>query len=126
MHSFLISIKVLCDAGYIVMYLGNKCKTECKGQAIWAGHQEPSKGLWLLPLRGSPSLALNSKPAAVESANNVYQMTSKEVLVKFLNQCLLSPSKVTLLKALEKQPTTDMADHQGRRGQAPTQPLTCH
>jgi hypothetical protein len=44
-------------------------------------------------------------------ANNVYQMTSKEALVRFLHQCLFSPPKRTLIKALDN-------------GQLPTWPLT--
>ena len=34
------------------------------------------------------------------TANNAYQMSSKEELIKYLHQCLLCPPKSTLLKAI--------------------------
>jgi hypothetical protein len=37
----------------------------------------------------------------MEAANNIHALTSKESHVKILHQCLFSPPKQTLLKALE-------------------------
>jgi hypothetical protein len=59
------------------------------------------------PTPASPA----TPPNLAETANNVYQMTSKDALVKFLHQCLFSPPKRTLVKALDNQ-------------QLPTWPLT--
>ena len=110
-HSSLVSIKVLCDAGCTVTYHGNHCFVKRDGRVIWMGHREPTTGLWVLPLRGDAKPPRSPAGAPMESANNVYQMTSKEALVKFLHQCLFSPPKLTLLKALENN-------------QLPTWPLT--
>ncbi|KAL7544532.1 hypothetical protein ACHAWF_007912, partial [Thalassiosira exigua] len=103
---------VLCDAGCMVTYEGDRCKVMYKNRKIWTGVREPTTGLWVLPLTpdATPSPP-TSETLPQETANNVYQMTSKESLVRFLHQCLFSPPKQTLIKALEN-------------GQLPTWPLT--
>ncbi|KAL7533212.1 hypothetical protein ACHAWF_004382, partial [Thalassiosira exigua] len=111
-HSSLVSVKVLCDAGCEVTYEGDKCNVTYKNKQIWAGVREPTAGLWVLPL--TPNATLGSPTAETlphETVNNVYQMTSKEALVRFFHQCLFSPPKQMLLKALENE-------------QLPTWPLT--
>ena len=37
----------------------------------------------------------------IHTANNAYQMTSKEELIRYLHQCLFCPPKSTLLKAIK-------------------------
>ena len=39
-------------------------------------------------------------------AANIYAMTSKEALIRYLHQCLFSPSKKTLVKAIENNQLT--------------------
>ncbi|KAL7552133.1 hypothetical protein ACHAWF_015343, partial [Thalassiosira exigua] len=110
--SSLISLKVLCDAGCTVTYEGDQCKVTYKNKQIWTGVREPTTDLWVLPLtpdatRSPPT----SETLRQETANNVYQMTSKELPVRFLHQCLFSSPKQTLIKVLENR-------------QLPTWPLT--
>ena len=105
-HTSLISIKALCDAGRQAMYDDNECKISFKGTTIWRGAREPKTGLWVLPL-GTPQRPPDHLDLAITQtkphmANNVYAMTSKEATIKFLHQCLCSPPKSTLLKALQK------------------------
>ena len=39
-------------------------------------------------------------------AENAYAMTSKESLIRYLHQCLFSPTKKTLVKAIENNQLT--------------------
>jgi hypothetical protein len=105
-HTSLVSIKSLCDAGCIVTYTKENCDVTYKGTLVWQGIREPCTGLWVLPLRPDPThpefanLA-TTVPNSTEAAYNVHALTSKAALIKFLHQCLLSPPKTTLLKAVE-------------------------
>jgi hypothetical protein len=111
-HSSLISIKVLCDAGCKITYDGDHCDVAYRNKTIWTGVREPSTGLWVLPLNPDATRKLTTSTTPPrQMANNVYQMTLKEALVRFLHQCLFLPPKQTLIKALDN-------------GQLPTWPLT--
>ena len=95
-HTSLVLIKSLFNAGETCNVTYN--------EAIWQGYREPTTGLWVSPLRPeAPKLLSQShiKPKLTEAVYNIHALTSKESLVKFLQQCLFSPPKQTLLKALE-------------------------
>ena len=104
-HTSLISIKALCDAGCTVTYTREHCDVEYKKKLVWQGVREPCTGLWVLPLRPKePTEMMNvaiQATATEEAAYNVHALTSKASLMKFLHQCLLSPPKTTLLKAID-------------------------
>ena len=106
-HTSLISVKSLCDEGCIVTYNKSNCNIEYEGRLVWQGVREPSTGLWILPLnpnnppdQSSTTKPINNPPTK-ETAFNVHAISSKASVVKFLHQCLLSPPKATLLKAVE-------------------------
>jgi hypothetical protein len=85
-----------------LQYWNMQC--ELQEKVIWQGYCEPTTGLWVLPLMPeAPKQTAQSliKPKLTEAAHNIHAITSKEFLVKFLHQCLFSPPKRTLLKALE-------------------------
>ena len=99
-HTSLISIKMLIDAGCFVTY-GEKVLVYYKYKIVSTGPREELTGLWVLPLRKNMQLSQQStKNTQAHTANNAYQMSSKEELVKYLHQCLFCPPKSTLLKAI--------------------------
>ena len=98
-HTSLISIRVLCDAGWAVYYDEDECQVHYKKHLIWTGQREPTTKLWVFPLdQRKPST--NQPSAFHHQANSAYTMTNKESLIKFLHQCLFCPPKRTLLHAL--------------------------
>ena len=111
-HTSLISIKILCDAGCRVVFEKAYCRVYYQNKIVWTGHREPNTGLWVLPMRNTNNNTASSKmdteliQAATEQANNAYQMTSKGSLIKYLHQCLFSPPKATLLKAIKNKQFT--------------------
>jgi hypothetical protein len=111
-HASLVSIKILCDAGCRVIYDDNACRVYYNEKIVWIGHREPSTGLWVLPLNPTQQATrlphLRAKGCdTTHATNNAYTMTSKESLIKYLHQCLFSPPKRTLIKAINnKQFTT--------------------
>ena len=101
-HSSLISIKVLCEHGCTVLYKGDHCKVY-EGKLIWRSVKEPTTNLWVLPLKhdGLPITTKKERVRPRHTANNIHHLTSRETLVRFLHQCLFSPPKRTMVKAVE-------------------------
>jgi hypothetical protein len=110
-HASLVSIKTLCDAGCKVQYNSTACSVYFQGSLVWIGKREPTTGLWILPLNPKQTTDDNTSTTpqrqnllALETtehlAQNAYTMTSKEALIKYLHQCLFSPPKRTLIKAI--------------------------
>ena len=108
----LISIKILYKAGCKTIYEGDTVKIFYQGRLVWLGTEDPSTELWVLPLKPKvhPSQVVGPNELT-QMAHNIFQLSSKESLVKFLHQCLFSPPKKTLIKALEND-------------QLPTWPIT--
>ena len=104
-HASLISIKSLCDAGCVVTYTHEHCNVEYNKKLVWQGTREQGTGLWVLPLNEeSPIHSTRDQDTKIhqtETAYNVHALTSKASVIKFLHQCLFSPPKTTLLKAVE-------------------------
>ena len=105
-HTLLVSIKTLCDAGCKVEYDDNACKVYYKAKVVWVGEREPSTRLWVLPLSNKPTRTNFQTRPPIHSANNAFAMSSKEGLIKYLHQCLFSPTKATLLKAIRNNQLT--------------------
>ena len=78
---------------------------------MWSGRKEPTTSLWVLPISRNGETSIQDgndddimmlKHGTKEHmAANAYTMTSKEALIRYLYQCLLSPTKKTLVKAIE-------------------------
>ena len=78
-----------------------KCDSISQQKCGMEGPKRKTTGLWVLPLK--PKLktpTYQEEHSRTHTANNVYQMTSKEEVIKFLHQCLFCPTKSTLLKAI--------------------------
>ena len=99
-HTSLVSIKMLCDAGCKVTYDEEDVKVFYNNEIIWKGHRESSTRLWVLPLNERPKLQNLQQIQPTETALSAYTMTSKRDLITYLHQCLFSPPKRTLLKAI--------------------------
>ena len=70
---------------------------------MWTGTRECLTGLWVLTLRQDGKITQKrTQTTDNHTANNAYQMTSKEDLIRYLHQCLFCPPKLTLLKAIKK------------------------
>ena len=70
---------------------------------MWQGTWGPSTRCWILPLRpGTPpdNLLVQTSTANAQYATNVYQITSKVDLIRYLHQSLFCPTKRTLIKAI--------------------------
>ena len=109
-HTSLVYIKILCDAGCKIEYNASKCGFIFNQKIVWKGTREPTTGLLVLlldPKHAYPE-AKSQTNAAYETiiktdiANNAYTITSKRDLIQYLHQCLFSPTKATLLKAIAK------------------------
>ena len=99
-HTSLVSVKMLIDAGCFVTY-GRNVIVYHNEKVVWKGPREKLTGLWVLPLKPNMKMPTYLKEKSRNHAvNNVYQMSSKEEVIKFLHQCLFCPPKSTLLKAI--------------------------
>ena len=109
-------MKILTDAGCKVVYDVHECRVYFRDEIVWTGGKEPTTGLWVLPIStnsemssqdGNDDELLKLQLRTKEHmAANAYAMTSKEVLIRYLHQCLYSPTKKTLVKAIENNPLT--------------------
>ena len=117
-HS-LLSVTKLCNAGCKVNFSMIGCTISYRGQTVVCGKKCTTTGLWMIPLTNTtPSLRpslINDIPTSLnteqlhsiqELASNVVQTNSMPELAMYYHQCLLSPPKSTLLKALANQPLT--------------------
>ena len=101
-HTPLVSIKMLLDAGCNVTYDTKNVNVFYKRNVVWMGTKECLTGLWVLTLTHVGKIT-HPRTHSTDNhiANNVYQMTSKEKLIRDLHQCLFCPPKSTLLKAIK-------------------------
>ena len=49
-HTYLVSIKILIDAGFNVTYDTKHVKVYYRGKVVWTGTRECLTGLWVLPI----------------------------------------------------------------------------
>ena len=91
---------MLIDVGYFVTY-GKNVILYHNEKVVCKGPREKLTGLWVLPLKPNMNIpTYQEENSRSHTVNNVYQMSSKEEVIKFLHQCLFCPTKSTLLKAI--------------------------
>ena len=115
-HISLVLIKVLTDAGCKVVYDKDECRVYYNENIVWDGGKEPTTGLWVLPInpikqkiqprRHIDNITMLHDSTKNHMAANAYTLTSKESLIKYLHQCLFSPTKRTLVKSIDNKPLT--------------------
>jgi hypothetical protein len=98
----LLSIVKLCNQGCTVMFKHKCCIIIDGGQIVMYGTKCPRTGLWLVPLTQTTNttIPLQKKLYQPEQINNVHQTTTKQDFFTYLHQCLFSPTKATLIKAI--------------------------
>ena len=101
-HS-LISVVQLCDAGYTMKFVDNKCLVNYKNKTILEGKKCPTTNLWFVPLKLTTVLKefkIKSE-ATTQHINTIYDIKTQTEITTYLHQCLFSPPKSTLLKAIK-------------------------
>ena len=120
----LLGVRVLCKAGYTVIFDNDACRIIFDSNTILTGHKDPTSDLWTLPilptehlLRTTPSSDLTTEtPPRLgpcksrapqhpispgrEIASFSYHRSMKENAVKFMHQSLGNPPIRTFLKLL--------------------------
>ncbi len=103
-HS-LISTTKLCNAGCEVKFTKIGCFVTYNGRTVLCGRKCTRTGLWMVPLSEStPTLPTNETSNYLshynEMASNLQTCNTKAELAQYIHQCLCSPPKATLLKAI--------------------------
>ena len=103
-HS-LISIGKLCDAGCTAFFDAKHVTVSHQNNTILQGHRDPHNGLWKFPSSMGKHINIprpRSLPecAPTPQANfTIHDALSKDI-IKFLHLSLFSPTRATLLKAI--------------------------
>jgi hypothetical protein len=96
-HS-LISVTKLCNAGCQVNFTENECIVTKDRNEIVRGVKNASNGLWSVPISNQgKQYALH----AAQMANSAYHTSTMPETLKFMHQCLFSPTADTLCKAID-------------------------
>ena len=111
-HS-LLSVVKLCNAGCEVSCSKVECIVKYRGRIVLRGRKCSSTGLWMVPLdtRHSPTKIKTSGNEQVpehiqiasfahEFLGNLIPTSSQEELAMYYHQCLCSPPKSSMLKAI--------------------------
>ena len=97
----LISVVKLCDAGCTVIFEPTQCIIKYMGQTVITGIKCDRTKLWLIPLSPHDNKSCELPNLTPNQINAVYDTETKTEMVQYLHQCLLSPPKSTLLKAIK-------------------------
>ena len=111
-HS-LVSVVRLCNAGCEITFSKIECIVKYRGRIVLRGKKCTRTGLWMVPL-DQPTTPAYEIPTFNENqdivsnyaqniAANVIPTSSPEELAMYFHQCLGSPPKSTLLKALRNK-----------------------
>ena len=78
-HTFLISIKVICDSGFTVFFDKEYSRVYFENKTIWRGTRENSTGLWIPPMKKLKNSATTVDSSfidpEIQMANNESHMT---------------------------------------------------
>eukprot|EP00804_Cyclotella_cryptica_P027480 CCRYP_007451-RA/>CCRYP_007451-RA protein AED:0.41 eAED:0.39 QI:0/-1/0/1/-1/1/1/0/327 len=98
----LISVTKLCAAGCTVQFSDHECIVTFNSIEVLRGKKNNKNGLWYVPLLPDTSPGFSIPPRQAHNfAGGVHQSTTMEETVKFLHQCLFSPTVNTLCKAID-------------------------
>ena len=102
LNKSLISVTKLCAAGCTVLFSEDDCVVKFKGNEVLRGKKHDKNGLWYIPLlstnQGSNFVIQRDDK---QFAGGIHQSTSMEETIKFLHQCLFSPTVDTMCKAID-------------------------
>ena len=112
-----ISMVTLCNVGCEEsLFTKVKCIVTYRGRVVLTGHKYWCTGLWMIPLTPVASTSAHNAHTAHhmyqqefvaatfsrDFAANIIPISNKVELVQYYHQCLYSPPKYTMLKALQK------------------------
>ena len=102
LNKSLISVTKLCAAGCNVLFSDDECIVMFNGNELWQGKKHDKNGLWYVPLLPdtSPTNYILQREDRY-FAGGIHQSTTMEETLKFLHQCLFSPTVDTLCKAID-------------------------
>jgi hypothetical protein len=99
-HS-LIAVRLLVAAGCEVKFTKNECIVTYQGNVIMRGKQNKSNGLWYVPISNNAGKQyIIEKEQPKYTANSAYHQATMPETIKFIHQCLFSPTVDTLCKAI--------------------------
>ena len=101
LNKTLISVPKLCATGCTVLFDEHTCFVTHKGHVVWTGTKKLRNGLWYVPLNGNTDQQAYCMANDVPYAGGIHQSTSLAETIKFLHQCLFSPTIDTLCKAID-------------------------
>ena len=108
-HS-LVSVVRLCNAGCEVTFTKIECIVKYRGRIVLRGKKCTRTGLWMVPLDPAIDTTSYEIPTSNENheivsnyAQNIIPTSSQEELAMYYHQCLGSPPKTTMLKALRNK-----------------------
>ena len=112
-HTLLVYIKVLTDAGCKVIYDKDDCRVYLNTKGCMGWRQGTNHRTLVLPINPierniQPRRHLDVSTILHDSKKHhmtasAYTMTSKEYIIKYVHQCIFSPTKRTLVKAIENK-----------------------
>ena len=111
-HSSLISTRKFCDAGCQVTFDENECRVYYNKELVLVGDRGTKSNLWRLPINpiakptSNPTLQpldLHVEPTQpiTHSAFNLYIIPHRQIQLKYMHQCFLSPAIDTILRAVQ-------------------------
>jgi hypothetical protein len=97
-HS-LISVTKLCNAGCEVTFNKDECVVKHHGREVTRGTKNQGNGLWYVPLK--QDIASVPNQTNHHQMNSAYHTATMAETLKFMHQCLFSPTVDTLCKAID-------------------------
>ena len=111
----LISIKKNCEGGCRDIFDIHECRVYHNKQLILVGQRESTTGLWTLPITATTKAQhtldtydhhMLNELKDLQFAANAFTMNTHQNAIKFLHQSLFSPSKTTLIQAIDNNHLT--------------------
>jgi hypothetical protein len=97
----LISIGQLCDHGCTATFTQQNLTIKHNTNTILHGQRDTKTGLWTLPSLSTTGSNNNKPQLITHTANNVYDISIKSDLVKYLHRCCFSPTTATWTAAIK-------------------------
>jgi hypothetical protein len=98
-HS-LMSLTQLCNAGCKIVMNANELIVIHNGVEAMRGVKNEKNGLWYLPIRQQSKNVDDSQQVKL-TANSVYHTSTLAETIKFIHQCIFSPTLETFCKAID-------------------------
>eukprot|EP00804_Cyclotella_cryptica_P022914 CCRYP_005100-RA/>CCRYP_005100-RA protein AED:0.47 eAED:0.46 QI:0/0/0/0.5/0/0/2/0/280 len=103
-HSLILDTK-MCDAGCKVIFSQDECSIVHNGTIVMKGHKNKQKGIWYIPIQQSIHETLfliynDHDTQSAHTGNSVYHTSTLAKTIKYIHQCLFSPTVDSFYKAI--------------------------